>query len=457
MLMGSTISRGIGLTFIVMLFFIACTKHSDVAQNPQSPQYEAASITIVSGNDQTGQGGCSLTDPVVVRITDTDDQPCEDILVYFHVVEGGGRVVGEAGVMTDSLGRAEIRWEIGSGYNGIEVRIMDGCYRASPRYVLAEGENPTGVQVTRTIASLERVDDALYTFTFYGDDGAILDAVNQNIIDWASQRPSATQDYFCSLFSVLGNADQVLFGRSFDNPEGWRCLTVVGRYHPPDGYGSLVLIRMRDFGFELNTNFDLVSFEDKRRLLEAGYWVPDGINAHGVVAGLAQTPPQTFVPDPGKTSIYKTRLIREILDHARDVDEAVDITMQYNVFEDNLSTLSNHVLVADASGRSVILELNNRQMRVIPNTEDWQVMTNSLVYNRSEEVRKAQCRRYEIIYNTLEAAGGVVDYDQCMSLLEQVGNIYTQWSALYDMTEKKIILAVDYNFQNLFEFSLEDN
>jgi len=315
------------------------------------------------------------------------------------------------------------------------------------------------MNVTQSINSLKKINDLLYTMTFYGDHSDILYDVNDDVVSYFSRVSSGFKmnDYNCSLFSAFGNSESYLFGRSFDNAQDWEiCLTLVGRHNPPDGYRSLALTRMRDYGFPLGTNFDELTFNRKQRLLESVYWVPDGINEHGVVAGLAQVAPLSYVPQPGKKYIYKTCLIREILDHARNVDEAIEITRQYNVFEGNLYSLANHVLIADPSGRSAILEVYDGEIRVVEKTGTFQHMTNTLVYNKTVAQLRQLCGRYRTIYDTLDRWGGSMTYDSAFNLLRDVGYENTEWSAVYDLTGKKLVLANYYDFENLYHFSFDD-
>jgi hypothetical protein len=317
------------------------------------------------------------------------------------------------------------------------------------------GNELSGVDTLRTINSLVKLDNALYTMTVYGDYSEILGEVNKKFVDPLIDKrdPAIPVDNHCSLFSAFGNPGTFLLGRSFDNPAGWRCLTLLVRTNPPNGYRSLALVRMRDFGYELGTPFDLLTLEEKLSLLEAPFHPPDGINEHGVVAGLANVRTLSFTPDPEKESIWITLLVRKILDHAANVDEAVDIAIQHNICCPTSRSLGVHVLVADPSGHSVILELYGGQLRVIPNSRPWQVLTNSPVYNVPIEMQRIACWRFDTIYGQLESAQGSISTNDTENFLNQVGNEYTQWSAIYNMSRKEIVLFVDYDFNKPYYFT----
>ena len=124
---------------IVFLFILTCfiTSCSDVNNPQETEEKEKAAITIVSGNNQAGQGGKQLVDPLVVNVKDSRGILLENVTILFRIVEGGGSVVNEPTRQTDYQGLAEARWLIGSGYNGIEISLKDVNYEAAPRYFYA--------------------------------------------------------------------------------------------------------------------------------------------------------------------------------------------------------------------------------------------------------------------------------------------------------------------------------
>lgn len=115
-----------------------------------------------------------------------------------------------------------------------------------------------------------------------------------------------------------------------------------------------------------------------------------------------------------------------------------------------------HVLIGDTSGRSVILEYCDGELQAIPNGEPWQVITNMPVYDLTIHQQRAQCVRFQTIYDRLESAGGSIGRIEGMNILSSVGHYYTQWSAVYDMTSKVMDLALDFNFGTIYHFSLDE-
>ena len=364
------------LLFGCLLLLVQCSTGSDPDAQAER---EKLQLVIVSGNGQQGAGGRALNDRLVVRVMDLLENPVPGLRLDFQVVEGGGSITDDSSPLTDANGEAAVGWVIGSGYNGIEVQIGSDHYQASPVYFWAEGENKSGIHITRTIAGFRQVTGELYEMTFYGDYSrqSIAAAAAD---DLPAEFISAGSDsYHCSLFSVFGLPGQYRLGRSFDNPSGWKCLTLLTRVHPNDGYASIAPMRMRDIGFSPGVDFDALTFAAKTRLLDAVRFPPDGVNEAGLVMGLANVTPQPYTPDPAKQTIHFCLWVRKVLNECRTVDEAVALTMQYNIRSSGC-TLDVHAMVADASGNSIVLEPAEGEMKVIRGRGPFQVMTNSPVY-----------------------------------------------------------------------------
>jgi len=431
------ISGKIVVLFLVLFgFIVRCSTEGDNNQQVE----ELAYIGIVSGDLQAGQDNTLLADSIVVELKDAGQNPLSDQTLYFRVVEGGGTVPSGSTHITDISGRVSIQWRIGSGYNGIEVTLDSDSYTAAPAYVCAEGENPVGIHQTRTIASFRNVEGVLYSMTFHGN-------YSHEVLSSSSpdSDSSESHQFNCSLFTVFGDKNNYLMGRSFDNPAGWVCLTIITKLNPSDGYASIAPVRMRDIGFGPNTDFDSMAFSARLRLLDAAYYPPDGVNEPGLIMGLANVTPMPYYRDPEKETIGCQPWVRKVLDQCSTVDEAVALTMRYNIAGSGQDLLNVHAIVADASGRSVILDPAEGEMKVIPNIGNFQVMTNSPVYNVPLETQ-FQCWRFETIYQRLEQQNGILSSDGALDLLQEVGNQWTEWSAVYLMNPRGFKIAIDFNF-----------
>jgi sugar lactone lactonase YvrE len=68
----------------------------------------------VSGDDQVGETGRELPEPIVVRVYDREGNGIEGETVTFTVTGGGGRIVSAPSVVTDPGGKASASWELGA-------------------------------------------------------------------------------------------------------------------------------------------------------------------------------------------------------------------------------------------------------------------------------------------------------------------------------------------------------
>lgn len=89
-------------------------------------QTEPARIAIVSGTNQAGSVGTMLAEPLVVRVTDSRDRPVGNREVVFQVLVGEGGSVTPDTALTDSDGRASVRWILGEseGTQRVEAKVV---------------------------------------------------------------------------------------------------------------------------------------------------------------------------------------------------------------------------------------------------------------------------------------------------------------------------------------------
>ena len=89
-------------------------------------QTEPARIEIVSGANQAGSIGTMLAEPLVVRVTDSRDRPVPSRRVVFEVLSGNGGTVTPDTALTDSDGRASVRWVLGEseGMQRVQAKVV---------------------------------------------------------------------------------------------------------------------------------------------------------------------------------------------------------------------------------------------------------------------------------------------------------------------------------------------
>jgi len=140
------------------------------------------------------------------------------------------------------------------------------------------------------------------------------------------------------------------------------------------------------------------------------------MNEHGLAIGMAAVPQADTLADPSKERITSLGIIREILDHARDVDEAMDLIRDYNI--DFRGGPPLHYLIADAKGRLFSLSFTGAKCISFENEQPWHSTTNFL--RSSVEDPQGNCWRYDRINDRLNEKQGYLDSNAAMELLSEV-------------------------------------
>ncbi len=105
-----------------------------------------------------------------------------------------------------------------------------------------------------------------------------------------------------------------------------------------------------------------------------------------------------------------------------------------------------HFLITDKTGKSVIIEYVNGEIIVIPNEEAWQVCTNFIVHESSEDTKKS-CRRYTKAQAFMNEKNGRLSEEEMMNLLDEVSQRSTCYSAVYNMNTGKVSIAIGRSYK----------
>ncbi|MBQ8836252.1 MAG: linear amide C-N hydrolase [Clostridia bacterium] len=341
----------------------------------------------------------------------------------------------------------------------------------------------------------EHFDGAVYTMNvsggFYLDefveqggvknDTELIDFVTEKITKGLIKVEITDPEIGCSAFTAATPDGDKLFARNYDFSKTNTCIVFTeaneGRH------ATISTVDLQFLGMDVDKNVD--GLMNKITCLAAPYAPLDGINDAGVSCGIFmsyQGGDETVATDQNtdKPDFTSTTLLRLILDYADDVDEAVQIASGYDL-HDSAKT-SYHYMVADASGRSVILEWvpaggtdeadNDGGARELVATYndaddhigeieaacDYQWITNFLIHPDYYESNddKAGYDRYMCIYENLTATDGIVaDEAAAMNILAAVGrrnwnnddsNSITVHSAVYNLTDKTVTWVPNENY-----------
>jgi hypothetical protein len=295
-----------------------------------------------------------------------------------------------------------------------------------------------------TLRSLEQVDRyPLYTMHYVGD-------YESPTPSGETGRAERAPTWGCSLFAALGDPDNRLYGRNFD----WEYSPTLLLYtKPSNGYASVSMVDIAYLGFDGDKAHSVAGLPlaERQSLLSAPLLPFDGMNEQGLVVGMAAVPPGNMQPNPGKETVGSLGVIREMLDHAANVDEAVAILQSYNVDMEGGPPL--HYLLADRVGSAVLVEFYQGEVVLMPNGNPWHQATNFLRASAGDSA-EGECWRYDRIHEALSAAGGKLDRQEAMDLLATVAQPNTQWSVVYNASSGGLDVAMGREYDSPHAFQL---
>ena len=307
----------------------------------------------------------------------------------------------------------------------------------------------------RTLLSFRENDQIpLYTMTYHGPyyyltslipySDANLRKFSQKILP---EGGSELQEFqACTIFSATGG-DHKIYGRNRDLP--WNHTALLLFTHPKNGYASVSMVDLDQLGVYPG-RFSLW----RRLLLLASPLVPtEGMNEHGLTVSKADVPRDDPPYDPSRETLMFRTAMRLVLDQARTTQEAIDLLALYNI---SFAGAGGHLLIADPSGDSAILEYFDDQVVVIRNPDPWQVITNFEVGNPDNQNQEPSCQRYNLVEDALEHSEGVLNIEGGLDLLSQASINGTLWSISFDMTTQEMDIVLHRQYENVFHLSKDE-
>lgn len=322
----------------------------------------------------------------------------------------------------------------------------------------------------RSLSTLKKIDDyGMFRMTYYGDygfdkflkTGAKSDAdieayVTKRLLKGIPIDLGVTGDG-CTAFVTHNEKGEVIYGRNFD----FSYAPSLQLYtKPDDGYASVSTVNLSFAGYS-EQNLPKGLSIDSFLTLAAPFLPFDGMNEKGVAMALLAVPKVQLKMDESKVTLNTTTAIRLVLDKAATVDEAVELLRQYNIYFSG--GIDCHYLIADASGRSVIVEYYDGGLQVVETTEDYQIASNFIAYNGlniGEGYNEFE--RYDTVKAAIDDNGGVLREDQAIALLEKVGikdgkTDKLQWSVLYNLSSGDGKIFAHRNTKNITSFHIDDD
>ncbi|MFR1297633.1 MAG: linear amide C-N hydrolase [Coprobacillus cateniformis] len=111
--------------------------------------------------------------------------------------------------------------------------------------------------------------------------------------------------------------------------------------------------------------------------MAAPYAPLDGLNEKGLSIGVLLIPDEATNQQTDKIDITATTAVRLVLDKASTVDEAIEFLKQYDMHSSAKSAY--HFQIADANGKSVVVEYINNEISLVKDDKSYQMATNFLL------------------------------------------------------------------------------
>jgi hypothetical protein len=319
----------------------------------------------------------------------------------------------------------------------------------------------------RSLSSLKKIDDyGMFQMTYYGDYGfddfLTVGATSDSDIEaFVTKRllkglpiDLGVTGAGCTVFVTQNEKGETLFGRNFDfsYAPSLQLFTT-----PANGYASVSTVNLTFAGYSEDNLPNGLSF-DSFLTLAAPYLPFDGMNEKGVAIALLAVPEASLENDENKITLNTTTAIRLVLDYAANIDEAVALLRQYNIYFSG--GINCHFLIADAGGKSVLVEYYDGQLQTTTTEDNYQIASNFIAYNGINIGEGFdEFERYDKVKAAIEI-NGFLSEAQAQKLLAEVG-VYDgntdklQWSVLYNLTTGNIAIFAHRNADNTVNFHLD--
>ena len=250
----------------------------------------ADSIRIVSGNNQSGDPGTELDNPLVVEVLDDDDDPVSGVTVTFRVTGGGGSLSATS-VDTNNRGRAETYLTLGDSPGGNSVRASVSGVSTAVTFA-ATAVPPAPPEPVIHLGAGQRVD----TYWINTDSGTLHRLVGSGVENIASGVTNVvglavTSDRLYWIEDTGNNSGRLrrsnLNGTNIQlirdltaTPAGITVDTANSKIYMTNGWGKVQAINLDGSGYAPNLITGLSDPTDIAVGAGKVYWITDGGTVH---------------------------------------------------------------------------------------------------------------------------------------------------------------------------------
>ena len=324
----------------------------------------------------------------------------------------------------------------------------------------------------KTVQTITKVEDGFYLMDYqfdYNLPKMLENGVSSHvklITDGLRNVFDTKLDFGCTTFNSITEGGDYLLSRNFDYMDAPYMLLWT---HPSYGYESISSVSLAFLGY--SESFLPEDVASSALTLLAPYTCLDGVNEKGLSIGVLELEKApTFQLRAGKPSLTTTTMIRACLDTAATVDEAIALFNKYNIRDYLFGECTYHYHIADATGKSVVIEYVDGKISLIypeensENAVNYQCATNFYLTPGVDDPDGMGQDRYETAITALTASKGVTSEKEAMDILESCSMLdadlhgyicSTLWSCVYNCTDKTVNVVHYLDYENTYTFSVD--
>ena len=299
----------------------------------------------------------------------------------------------------------------------------------------------------------QKLDEGIYSLDYKGDYklDEYLEADIQTVEDldkWFMENltkgistEGSEFDMACSSFAVATPEGEHLLGRNYDLDQSD---SMFIRTKPDGGYASIGIVDLGHLNIGQGCEAEIDSQKGKSLLEAAPYCICDGINEKGLGVSLLQLTEPHKVNDTDKHDLLVYIALRALLDKCADADEAVAMLGEYDIYSPH-PQWSYHVFITDKSGKSVVVEWVDGEMKVVEDN----AVTNFILFEAP--AYRDPDGRYTKLKKALEEKSTATN-DEAMEMLGTVKVDWTRWSAVYDLEKFMAEVCFNGDLEKKYEF-----
>jgi len=316
-----------------------------------------------------------------------------------------------------------------------------------------------------SVNSIKKVADGFYTMNYCADyklnkllaqgissEKELEQFVSDNIFFGCSV--SGNESYYgggCTAFSVMTPGGEYISGKNFDYDPTESLLVYT---HPKNGYASYSMVDLDIMGVGKNNDVASDSLIGKITMLAAPYLACEGMNEKGIFIGIEELETEAIHQDNGKTDLLLFLAVRAMLDNCATVDECIVLLENYDIHTQFGTPF--HLLISDTSGKSVVVEWIDNQMKVLAHN----YCTNFQLSEGKDYWVGIGQDRYETVEEKLTETANVLTSEDAMGLLQDTriewnGEWDTEWSVVYNQSDFSVNVCIGMDYEHVYCISID--